>query len=97
MSEPVNVPPGQTIPITCKSCGYLNQFIPPIYEVLNSQSVSMIVFAHPDVQCCAQCNAPHQFVIAEQGMKNIGLPIGFVRVRQQSQIITPSREIILPS
>lgn len=93
MSETQNQQPVQCFNPACKQ-----QFtvVLPAAEIVNQVTVSMIVWAHPDVQTCPHCGTPYQMRV----MKLKGLEVGWAPVRPSKEgagaIVVPPPGFQLP-
>lgn len=55
----------QTQAMKCQNPACAKEFsvLNPPAEVINSMTVSMVIWAHPDVQACPHCGTPYQMSI----------------------------------
>jgi len=87
---------GEAFTIECANPECKKQFVVtvPQGEVVNSFTLSMVVWAHPDAQPCPHCGTGYQM-----RLKGIGQPaVGFIPVRQRSDasVIVPPAGMKLP-
>ena len=100
-SVPINtgqlhsIGPNETYTKKCKECGTENTFTIPKYEIVNSTSVSAVVFSHPEPQYCDKCGKAYQFIIGTVE----GVAIGFIGLAKdpRGQIISPPKGIYIPN
>lgn len=79
----------------CRECKHKNVFKIPQFEIINTASVSAIVFAHPEIQFCEKCAKGYQFVLG--GISENGFMYGFLPVKNPpGTVIKPPSTLWVP-
>lgn len=78
----------------CVDCGKEFDVDMPQHEVINQMTVSMVVFAHPQLACCPHCGTAYRFEVAGLksavfGFKKFELP----KQEDASRILVPDLAI----
>lgn len=71
----------------CHGCSQMVEFQIPGFETINSETISGIIFAHPQAQTCPNCGQAHQMVVA--GFKGVAYAFVPIQVKDKSPIIAP--------
>jgi hypothetical protein len=68
-------------------------FIPPA-EVINSMTLSLVCWAHPNIQTCPHCGTPYQMSVRRlQGVELAWAP---VRTKRDAGIVVPPAGFHIP-
>ena|ERR1035437_7886847 len=80
---------GQTQTIKCfnKECGKEFIVLLPHAEVINSTSVSIVIWTHPEVQACPHCGIPYQMSVRK--IQGVEVAWGPVRTQREAGIVVP--------
>ena len=84
------------IDITCQNpkCAKMISFKNCEPEIVNQRSISAVVWAHPDIQLCPYCGAPHQLYL--KSVKHFEIVFTLVKTRQQNLISLADPGMKLP-
>jgi hypothetical protein len=84
----------QSIKCFNKDCGKEFAVFAAPPEVINSMTLSMVVWTHPDVQSCPHCGTPYQMMVRKiQGVEVAWSP---VRTKGDTGIVVPPPGFKLP-
>ena len=67
--------------------------LPPV-EIINSHTVSMVLWAHPEPQCCPHCGTPYQMSV--QKVQGTVVAWGIIRTPRDAGIVVPPPGFQLP-
>jgi hypothetical protein len=83
-------------PVKCLNRDCQKEFVvfAPDPEVINSMTVSMLVWSHPDVQACPHCGTPYQMQVRR--IKGVEVAWGPVRTKADAGIVVPPPGFKLP-
>lgn len=62
-----SIPPQASIECCNPDCKKPFILMMPPPEIVNKMTISMVVWAHPEVQCCPHCGTAHQMAIQKIG------------------------------
>jgi hypothetical protein len=75
-------------------CGKEFVVMLPHAEVINSMSVSLVIWTHPDVQSCPHCGVPYQMSVKK--IQGVEVAWGPVRTRNTGGIFVPPPGMKIP-
>ena len=87
---------GQFMRNVCVNCNQQTQLEIPQLELVNANTVSMLVFAHDIPQSCEHCGQKYIFVLGGYHPQK-GIVFGFQPLQEQGRQVIPAPAGVIPN